>query len=133
MAQALSSRCHWRPPDGVLPPRLAAPLHQSSGCLVYTSSEQRPGSARYQLQMRPGRSSPALLELFSSPSASLSHEVRDLQPHTEYAFRVVASNGFGSALSPWVLFMTTEDSKCSACYTAKCPLHGGVFNVFSFS
>ncbi|XP_059533348.1 usherin [Myotis daubentonii] len=97
-------------PDGVLPPRLAAAAPTSLQVAWSTPARNNaPGSARYQLQMRPGPSSPALLELFSSPSASLSHEVRDLQPHTEYAFRVVASNGFGSALSPWILFMTTED------------------------
>lgn len=71
--------------------------------------------------------------LFSSPSASLSYEVRDLQPHTEYAFRLVASNGFGSAHSAWIVFMTTEDSKWSEQYTAKCPLHCGILDVFSFS
>ncbi|ELK32172.1 Usherin [Myotis davidii] len=97
-------------PDGMLPPRLAAAAPTSLQVAWSTPARNNaPGSARYQLQMRPGPSSPALLELFSSPSASLSHEVRDLQPHTEYAFRVVASNGFGSALSPWILFMTTED------------------------
>ncbi|KAB1258975.1 Usherin [Camelus dromedarius] len=51
-----------------------------------------------------------VLRLFSNPSASLSYEVRDLQPYTEYEFRVVASNGFGSAHSSWIPFMTAEDS-----------------------
>ncbi|GAB1285872.1 Usherin [Apodemus speciosus] len=48
-------------------------------------------------------------ELFPVPSASLSYKVTDLQPFTVYEFRVVATNGFGSAYSAWTALMTTED------------------------
>ncbi|XP_016076620.1 PREDICTED: usherin [Miniopterus natalensis] len=97
-------------PDGLLPPRLSAATPTSLQVVWSTPARNNaPGSPRYQLQMRPGHDARGFLELFSSPSASLSHEVRDLQPHTEYEFRLVASNGFGSALSSWILFMTTED------------------------
>lgn len=36
--------------------------NQSSGCLVYTSSHNAPGSRTYQLQMRPGPSTHSSLE-----------------------------------------------------------------------
>lgn len=85
------------------------------------------------LWLSKGSSSTCLsYRLFSSPSASLSHEVGDLQPHTEYAFRLVASNGVGSAHSAWIVFMTAEDSKWSEQCTAKCPLHRGISGVFTF-
>ncbi|XP_004439711.1 PREDICTED: usherin [Ceratotherium simum simum] len=97
-------------PDGVLPPRLSSATPTSLQVVWSTPARHNaPGSPRYQLQMRPGHSTHGFLELFSNPSASLSYEVRDLQPYTEYEFRLVASNGFGSAHSSWILFMTTED------------------------
>ncbi|XP_025748029.1 usherin [Callorhinus ursinus] len=97
-------------PDGVLPPRLSSATPTSLQVVWFTPARNNaPGSPRYQLQMRPGHSTHGFLELFSNPSASLSYEVRDLQPYTEYEFRLVASNGFGSAHSSWILFVTTED------------------------
>ncbi|XP_040491950.1 usherin [Ursus maritimus] len=97
-------------PDGVLPPRLSSATPTSLQVVWSTPARNNaPGSPRYQLQMRPGHSTHGFLELFSNPSASLSYEVRDLQPYTEYEFRLVASNGFGSAHSSWILFVTTED------------------------
>ncbi|XP_003419924.2 usherin [Loxodonta africana] len=97
-------------PDGVLPPRLSAATPTSLQVVWSTPVHNNaPGSPRYQLQMRPGHSAREILELFSGPSASLSYEVRDLQPYTEYEFRLVASNGFGSTHSFWIPFMTTED------------------------
>ncbi|KAG3258086.1 usherin, transcript variant X1 [Ictidomys tridecemlineatus] len=97
-------------PDGVLPPRLSSATPTSLQVVWSTPARNNaPGSPRYQLQMRPGYSTHGFLELFSSPSASLSYEVRDLQPYTEYEFRLVASNGFGSAHSSWIPLMTAED------------------------
>uniref|UniRef100_A0A8D0R6P0 Usherin n=1 Tax=Sus scrofa TaxID=9823 RepID=A0A8D0R6P0_PIG len=97
-------------PDGVLPPRLSSATPTSLQVVWSTPARNNAlGSPRYQLQMRPGPSTHGLQELFSNPSASLSYEARDLQPHTEYAFQLVASNAFGSARSAWVLFMTAED------------------------
>ncbi|KAM6217822.1 usherin isoform 2-T2 [Rhynchocyon petersi] len=97
-------------PDGVLPPRLSSATPTSLQVVWSTPARNNaPGFPRYQLQMRPGHSTHEYLELFSNPSASLSYEVKDLQPHTEYEFRLVASNGFGSAHSSWIPFMTTED------------------------
>ncbi|XP_053463887.1 usherin [Nycticebus coucang] len=97
-------------PDGVLPPRLSSATPTSLQVVWSTPARNNaPGSPRYQLQMRPGSSTPGFLELFENPSASLSHEVRDLQPYTEYMFRLVASNGLGSAHSSWIPFMTAED------------------------
>lgn len=55
-----------------------------------------------------------LRRLLSSPTASLQHSVRDLQPYTEYEMRVVASNGYGNAYSDWTSMTTAEDSKQSA-------------------
>ncbi|XP_006890633.1 PREDICTED: usherin [Elephantulus edwardii] len=97
-------------PDGVLPPRLSSATPTSLQVVWSTPVRNNaPGSPRYQLQMRPGGSTHEFLELFSNPSASLSYEVKDLQPYTEYEFRLVASNGFGSTSSSWIPFMTTED------------------------
>uniref|UniRef100_A0A8C9BFN6 Usherin n=1 Tax=Phocoena sinus TaxID=42100 RepID=A0A8C9BFN6_PHOSS len=97
-------------PDGVLPPRLSSATPTSLQVVWSTPARNNaPGSPRYQLQMRPGNSTHWFLELFSDPSASLSYEVRDLQPYTEYEFRLVVSNGFGSAHSSWILFITAED------------------------
>ncbi|XP_058131204.1 usherin [Dasypus novemcinctus] len=97
-------------PDGVLPPRLSSATPTSLQVVWSTPVHNNaPGSPRYQLQMRPGHSTHGFLELFSNPSLSLNHEVRDLQPCTEYEFRLVVSNGFGSAHSSWIPFMTTED------------------------
>nr|XP_019599683.1 PREDICTED: usherin isoform X2 [Rhinolophus sinicus] len=97
-------------PDGVLPPRLSSATPTSLQVLWSTPARNNaPGSPRYQLRMRPGHSTRGFLELFSNPSASLGHEVRDLQPYTEYEFQLVVSNGFGAAHSSWSLFMTAED------------------------
>ncbi|KAI4537068.1 hypothetical protein MG293_013271, partial [Ovis ammon polii] len=97
-------------PDGVLPPRLSSATPTSLQVVWSTPARNNaPGSPRYQLQMRPGHSTHGFLELFSNPSASLNYEVRDLQPYTEYEFRLVASNGFGSAHSSWIPFITAED------------------------
>ncbi|XP_002760562.4 usherin [Callithrix jacchus] len=97
-------------PDGVLPPRLSSATPTSLQVVWSTPARNNaPGSPRYQLQMRSGDSTHGFLELFSNPSASLSYEVRDLQPYTEYMLRLVASNGFGSAHSSWIPFMTAED------------------------
>ncbi|XP_077013931.1 usherin [Tamandua tetradactyla] len=97
-------------PDGVLPPRRSSATPTSLQVVWSTPVRNNaPGSPRYQLQMRPGHPNRGFLELFSNPSASLNYEVRDLQPYTEYEFRLVASNGFGSTHSSWVPFMTAED------------------------
>ncbi|ELW55473.1 Usherin [Tupaia chinensis] len=97
-------------PDGVLPPRLSSATPTSLQVVWSTPARNNaPGSPRYQLQMRPHNSTQEFLELFPNPSASLSYEVRDLQPYTEYMFRLVASNGFGNAHSSWIPFMTAED------------------------
>lgn len=97
------------------------------------SSFKKKKTKKKLLWLSKGSSSTCLsYRLFSSPSASLSHEVGDLQPHTEYAFRLVASNGVGSAHSAWIVFMTAEDSKWSEQCTAKCPLHRGISGVFTF-
>ncbi|KAM5206303.1 usherin isoform 2-T2 [Hipposideros larvatus] len=97
-------------PDGVLPPRLSSATPTSLQVVWSTPARNNaPGSPRYQLQMRPGHSAHGFLEIFSNPSASLGYEVRDLQPYTEYEFRLVASNGFGSTRSSWTLFVTAED------------------------
>ncbi|TEA31493.1 hypothetical protein DBR06_SOUSAS9110004 [Sousa chinensis] len=107
---ALIHLCFSTAPDGVLPPRLSSATPTSLQVVWSTPAQNNaPGSPRYQLQMRPGNSTHWFLELFSDPSASLSYEVRDLQPYTEYEFRLVVSNGFGSAHSSWILFITAED------------------------
>ncbi|XP_013375386.1 PREDICTED: usherin isoform X1 [Chinchilla lanigera] len=97
-------------PDGVLPPRLSSATPTSLQVVWSTPARNNaPGSPRYQLQMRPAHSTLSFRELFSSPSASLLHEVSDLQPYTEYEFRLVASNAFGSAHSSWIPLLTAED------------------------
>ncbi|KAM5238832.1 usherin [Ctenodactylus gundi] len=97
-------------PDGVLPPRLSSATPTTLRVVWSTPARNNaPGAPRYQLQMRPAGSTHGIAELLSNPSASLSHDVRDLQPYTEYEFRLVASNGFGSALSSWIALMTAED------------------------
>ncbi|XP_048212729.1 usherin [Perognathus longimembris pacificus] len=97
-------------PDGLLPPRLSSATPTSLQVVWSTPARNNaPGSPRYQLQMRPGYSTHGFQELFPHPSASLNYEVRDLEPYTEYEFRLVASNGFGSIHSSWIPFMTAED------------------------
>ncbi|NP_067383.3 usherin precursor [Mus musculus] len=97
-------------PDGLLSPRLAAAAPTSLQVVWSTPARNNaPGSPRYQLQMRPGPSTHGRLELFPIPSASLSYEVTGLQPFTVYEFRLVATNGFGTAYSAWTPLMTTED------------------------
>ncbi|XP_003474286.2 usherin isoform X2 [Cavia porcellus] len=97
-------------PDGVLPPRLSSATPTSLQVVWSTPARNNaPGSPRYQLQMRLARSTLGFLELFSNPSASLHYEVSDLQPYTEYEFRLVASNGFGRAHSSWISLLTAED------------------------
>ncbi|XP_032771366.1 usherin [Rattus rattus] len=97
-------------PDGLLSPRLAAATPTSLQVVWSTPARNNaPGSPRYQLQMRPDPSTRGLLELLPVPSSLLSYEVTDLQPFTVYEFRLVATNGFGSAYSDWTPLMTTED------------------------
>ncbi|XP_069464673.1 usherin [Ambystoma mexicanum] len=98
-------------PDGVQPPRLlsAAP---TSLQVVWAppARNNAPGLPTYRLQMRPRHSTGGSLELLTSPSASLSHVTRELQPCTEYDFRVIASNSHGSTYSNWVTMTTEEDA-----------------------
>ncbi|EHB00446.1 Usherin [Heterocephalus glaber] len=97
-------------PDGVLPPRLSSATPTSLQVVWSTPARNNaPGSPRYQLQMRPAHTSHGFRELFSNPSALLSYEVTDLQPCSEYEFRLVASNAFGSAHSSWIPLLTAED------------------------
>ncbi|KFO25414.1 Usherin [Fukomys damarensis] len=98
-------------PDGVLPPRLSSATPTSLQVVWSTPARNNaPGPPQYQLQMRLTRASLGFRELFPNPSASLSYEVSDLQPYTEYEFRLVASNAFGSAHSSWIPLLTAEDA-----------------------
>uniref|UniRef100_A0A8B9DBN8 Usherin n=1 Tax=Anser cygnoides TaxID=8845 RepID=A0A8B9DBN8_ANSCY len=97
-------------PDGVMPPRLSSATPTSLQVVWSTPVRNNaPGAPSYRLQMRRMHSAGDILELLSSPTASLQHSVRDLQPYTEYQMRVVASNGYGNAYSDWTSMTTAED------------------------
>ncbi|NXL36266.1 USH2A protein, partial [Glaucidium brasilianum] len=97
-------------PDGVMPPRLSSATPTSLQVVWSTPVRNNaPGSPSYRLQMRRRHSAGDILDLLSSPTASLQHRVGDLQPHTEYEMRVVASNSYGNAYSNWTAMTTAED------------------------
>ncbi|XP_040523223.1 usherin isoform X2 [Gallus gallus] len=97
-------------PDGVMPPRLSSATPTSLQVVWSTPVRNNaPGAPSYRLQMRQRHSAGDILELLSSPTASLQHSIRDLQPYTEYEVRVVASNGYGHAYSNWTSMTTAED------------------------
>uniref|UniRef100_A0A8B9SU76 Usherin n=1 Tax=Anas platyrhynchos TaxID=8839 RepID=A0A8B9SU76_ANAPL len=96
-------------PDGVMPPRLSSATPTSLQVVWSTPVRNNaPGTPSYRLQMRRSHAT-FLRRLLSSPTASLQHSVRDLQPYTEYEMRVVASNGYGNAYSDWTSMTTAED------------------------
>uniref|UniRef100_A0A8B9U5J2 Usherin n=1 Tax=Anas zonorhyncha TaxID=75864 RepID=A0A8B9U5J2_9AVES len=96
-------------PDGVMPPRLSSATPTSLQVVWSTPVRNNaPGTPSYRLQMRRSHTT-FLRRLLSSPTASLQHSVRDLQPYTEYEMRVVASNGYGNAYSDWTSMTTAED------------------------
>ncbi|GAB0187409.1 usherin [Grus japonensis] len=97
-------------PDGVMPPRLSSATPTSLQVVWSTPVRNNaPGTPSYRLQMRRRHSAGDILDLLSSPTASLQHRVGDLQPYTEYEMRVVASNGYGNAYSKWTSMTTAED------------------------
>ncbi|NXU70580.1 USH2A protein, partial [Oreotrochilus melanogaster] len=97
-------------PDGVMPPRLSSATPTSLQVVWATPVRNNaPGTPSYQLQMRRSHSAGDILDLLSSPTASLQHKIGDLQPYTEYEMRVVASNAYGYAYSNWTSMTTAED------------------------
>ncbi|XP_009864107.1 PREDICTED: usherin-like [Apaloderma vittatum] len=107
---ALIHPCFSTAPDGVMPPRLSSATPTSLQVVWSTPVRNNaPGAPSYRLQMRRRRSAGDILDLLSSPTASLQHRVGDLQPYTEYEMRVVASNGYGNAYSNWTSMTTAED------------------------
>ncbi|XP_055581897.1 usherin [Falco cherrug] len=97
-------------PDGVMPPRLSSATPTSLQVVWSTPARNNaPGAPSYRLQMQRKHSAGDILDLLSSPTASLEHRVGDLQPYTEYEMRVVASNGYGNAYSNWTSMTTAED------------------------
>ncbi|XP_010127512.1 PREDICTED: usherin-like, partial [Chlamydotis macqueenii] len=97
-------------PDGVMPPRFSSATPTSLQVVWSTPVRNNaPGMPSYQLQMRRRHSAGDILDLLSSPIASLQHKVGDLQPYTEYEMRVVASNGYGNTYSNWTSMTTAED------------------------
>ncbi|XP_062863133.1 usherin [Trichomycterus rosablanca] len=96
-------------PDGLLPPRLAAAT--STSLQVVWSSPERPnapGPLRYQLQMR-NLTTQHVQRLLDDESAALTHLVENLEPYTEYQFRVRVSHGYGESGSSWVSLRTAQD------------------------
>uniref|UniRef100_A0A8C1J3X3 Usherin n=1 Tax=Cyprinus carpio TaxID=7962 RepID=A0A8C1J3X3_CYPCA len=84
-------------PDGLLPPRLAAATPTSlQVAWAAPARHNAPGPLRYQLQMR-------------TSTTVFSHMVKDLEPFTEYHFRLLVSNSHGETSSPWVSFFTAQD------------------------
>ncbi|KAM9016840.1 usherin [Ara ararauna] len=97
-------------PDGMMPPRLSSATPTSLQVVWSTPVRNNaPGAPRYRLQMQRRHSAGDILDLLSSPTASLQHLVIDLQPYTEYEMRVVASNDYGDAYSNWTSMTTAED------------------------
>ncbi|XP_039386307.1 usherin [Mauremys reevesii] len=97
-------------PDGMLPPRLSSATPTSLQVVWSTPVRNNaPGLPSYRLQMRPRNSTDDILELFSSPSVSLSYIVKDLQPYTVYEMRMIVSNGYGNTYSDWTPMITAED------------------------
>uniref|UniRef100_A0A671RF78 Usherin-like n=1 Tax=Sinocyclocheilus anshuiensis TaxID=1608454 RepID=A0A671RF78_9TELE len=84
-------------PDGLMPPRLAADTPTSlQVAWAAPARHNAPGHLRYRLQMR-------------TSTTVFSHMVKDLEPFTEYHFRLLVSNNHGETSSPWVSFFTAQD------------------------
>ena len=56
-----------------------------------------------------------VLRLVDSVSTSFSYTAEELQPYTEYQFRLLVSHGHGETASPWVPLITAQDRKYSGC------------------
>ncbi|KTF72223.1 hypothetical protein cypCar_00044246 [Cyprinus carpio] len=96
-------------PDGLLPPRLAAATPTSlQVAWAAPARHNAPGPLRYQLQMRTS-ASPQVHQLMDDETTVFSHMVKDLEPFTEYHFRLLVSNSHGETSSPWVSFFTAQD------------------------
>ncbi|XP_016124971.1 usherin [Sinocyclocheilus grahami] len=96
-------------PDGLMPPRLAAVTPTSlQVAWAAPARHNAPGPLRYRLQMRTS-ASPQVHQLMDDETTVFSHMVKDLEPFTEYHFRLLVSNNHGETSSPWVSFFTAQD------------------------
>ncbi|XP_016350129.1 usherin-like, partial [Sinocyclocheilus anshuiensis] len=96
-------------PDGLMPPRLAADTPTSlQVAWAAPARHNAPGHLRYRLQMRTS-ASPQVHQLMDYETTVFSHMVKDLEPFTEYHFRLLVSNNHGETSSPWVSFFTAQD------------------------
>ncbi|KAK7153113.1 hypothetical protein R3I93_011118 [Phoxinus phoxinus] len=96
-------------PDGLLPPRLAAATPTSlQVSWAAPARHNAPGPLRYRLQMRTS-AYPQLHQLMDNETTVFSHMVKELEPFTEYHFRLLVSNSHGETSSPWVSLFTAQD------------------------
>ncbi|RXN20724.1 usherin [Labeo rohita] len=96
-------------PDGLLPPRLAAATPTSlQVAWAAPARHNAPGPLRYRLQMRTS-ASPQVHQLMDDETTVFSHTVEELEPFTEYHFRLLVSNSHGETSSPWISFFTAQD------------------------
>nr|XP_009291422.1 usherin [Danio rerio] len=96
-------------PDGLLAPRLAAATPTSlQVSWAAPARHNAPGALRYRLQMRSSAST-QLHQLMDDETTTFSHTVTDLEPFTEYHFRLLVSNSYGETSSPWVSLFTAQD------------------------
>ncbi|KAF7704133.1 hypothetical protein HF521_021205 [Silurus meridionalis] len=97
-------------PDGLLPPRLAAATSTSlQVAWLSPSRPNAPGTLRYQLQMKNPATQHVLQVVDNEMETVFTHLVEDLEPYTEYQFRLLVSNHYGEAGSSWVSFHTAQD------------------------
>ncbi|XP_052001042.1 usherin [Xyrauchen texanus] len=97
-------------PDGLLPPRLAAATPNSlQVAWAAPARHNAPGPLRYRLQMR-SSASQQVHQLMDNETTVFSHVVKELEPFTEYHFRLLVSNSHGEASSQWVSLFTAQDS-----------------------
>ncbi|KAM9466939.1 usherin [Clarias gariepinus] len=97
-------------PDGLLPPRLAAATSTSlQVAWLSPSRPNAPGTLRYQLQMKNPDTQHVLQLVDNETETVFTHSVQDLEPYTEYQFRLLVSNQYGEARSSWVSLRTAQD------------------------
>ncbi|KAF5890052.1 usherin isoform X1, partial [Clarias magur] len=93
-------------PDGLLPPRLAAATSTSlQVAWLSPSRSNAPGTLRYQLQMKNPATQHVLQLVDNETETVFAHSVQDLEPYTEYQFRLLVSNQYGpESVDPPVLY-----------------------------
>ncbi|XP_066526697.1 usherin [Hoplias malabaricus] len=96
-------------PDGLSPPRLAAATPTSlQVSWMSPARPNAPGPLRYRLQMKKPFMND-IIQLVDNVTTGFSQLVEDLEPYTEYQFRLLVSNRYGESSSNWISLYTAQD------------------------